>query len=108
MHRWVWNEQILTIQKYYVSEVQLLLASGLTAAVARQVPLVRNSYRAVVAAAGLPTGALGSIWLSDWLCWPESHSLPGLLPLRGNLCKGTVAYKESRNWYIKYIDFLFV
>lgn len=35
------------------------------------------------------------------------HSLPWLLPLPGNLCTDTVAYKESRNWYMKYIYFLF-
>lgn len=29
MHRWVRDEQILTIQKYYVGMVQLLPASGL-------------------------------------------------------------------------------
>lgn len=55
---------------------------------------------------GLPTGALGSIWLSNCLWRPKGHSLLQQLPLPDNLCKNTVAYKESRNWYIKYIYFV--
>lgn len=35
------------------------------------------------------------------------HSLPRLLPLPGSLCTDTVAYQEFKNWYIKYIYFLF-
>lgn len=73
---------------------------------ARQVHLVRNCYGAAVSAVGLPTNALGSVWPSDCLCWPRSHSLPWLLPLQSCLCKDTVAYKQSRNCCIKHTYFL--
>lgn len=69
--------RFLIIQKHCFGGVQLLLHSGLAPALDQtgapgEEPLL---------SCGFSSGALGSIQLSDCMCWPKSHSLKYLLPL---------------------------